>query len=285
MHTPVLLQHTIDALGIKPGGLYIDCTFGEGGHTKAILGLGGKVLGLDVDKNQISKIKSSDFAKATPDKQNFLLIHGNFKDIEEIAKKNSFYPVDGVLFDLGLSMMQLAEAEKGLSFKKKDEALDMRIDNTREYTAAQVLNDFSEEELYDTFAKYAEELHSEQIASGIVQARVYKKIEKVGDLIKIIDMVATRCTQGHNNENEKIYARIFQALRIIVNGEINNLKKGLEGATNILKKDGKICVISFHSVEDRVIKLYARQKKLKLLGEFTGVRSFERSARLRVYTM
>jgi 16S rRNA (cytosine1402-N4)-methyltransferase len=276
-HTPVLLKETIESLEIKSEGLYIDCTLGEGGHTQAILDKGGKVLAIDADSMQIAnnqlRIKNKEVK----------FVQGNFKDIEQIAKDNNFFPVDGVLFDLGLSMIQLAESGKGLSYRKHDEALDMRLDENREYTAADVVNDLPAEDLYDIFAKYAEELHSREIADGIVQSRVQHKIHTVGDLIKVLDKVISRCPQKHDHDNEKIYARIFQALRIIVNGEINNLKKGLEGAKNILKQDGRICVISFHSVEDRVIKLFVREKKLKSYKEYKGQRSFERSARLRVF--
>ena len=159
----------------------------------------------------------------------------------------------------------------------------MRLDLKSEYTAADVLKKLKDDDIYDIFEKYDEELHQREIADGIIYARAQQKIHTVGDLIKVLDKVIERCTQKHDHDNEKIYARIFQALRIVVNGEINNLKKGLEGAQHIIKPDGKICVISFHSVEDRVIKLYVRQHKLRALKDYKGERSFERSARLRVF--
>lgn len=268
MHTPVLLQQAIEKLNIKPDGLYIDATFGEGGYSRKILNKGGKVLGIDLDILQILNHKSK-----IP---NLKLIQGNFKDIEEIAKKNNFFPVDGVVFDLGLSFRQLDEYGRGFSYKRLNDPLDMRFNQSDKKTAKDVLREKNEKELYEIFAKYGEDINSEKIAKNIINARRVLKLDKVVDLIKIIDKSLGRV-------DTKTYARIFQALRIEVNNELENLKHGLAGAIKIIKPEGKIVVITFHSLEDRIVKKFVKANGLKLLDKkiVKGVRFFERSAKLR----
>jgi 16S rRNA (cytosine1402-N4)-methyltransferase len=271
MHTPVLLEQVIEALNIKKDGLYIDATFGEGGYSQAILDKGGKVLGIDLDSMQISNFQFPI--------SNLKLIEGNFGDIEKIAKNNNFFPVDGVVFDLGLSMRQISQSGRGFSFKKLNEPLDMRMSSKTEMTAQYLLNHLSELELYDIFAKNSEEIGSQKIAHEIILKRQFKKLETVGDLINCID-------KATDKSDHSVYKRIFQALRIQVNDEFANLKNGLIGSIKIIKTDGKIVVVTFHSLEDRIVKNFSKTDGIKLFNKKPIMnqrgKSFEKAAKLRI---
>lgn len=274
MHTPVLLQEVIDGLDIRQGGRYIDATVGEGGHTRAMLGKGAFVLGIDQDAAQIEKLKTS----ISSDK--FMAVCANFSSIEEVAKKQGFDKADGILFDLGISWRQLSEAGKGLSYKALDEELDMRLSTECEQSAADIVNTFSEDELYSVFAKNSEEIRSQDIARTIVEERKYHKIKKVKDLLRSID-------KALGAASEWSYGRIFQALRIEVNDEFGSLEKGLEQAVRLIGPEGRIAVITFHSVEDRMVKRFIREGHYRQISKkaIAGDRalSFERSAKLRVF--
>ena len=275
MHTPVLLQEVITGLNIKKNGLYIDATVGEGGHMLEIAKRGGRVLGIDWDNKQIQNLELR-----IKNYKDIKLEVGNFCEIESIAKKIGFYPVDGVLFDLGLSMDQIQKSGRGFSYKKLGEPLDMRIDTSLVMTAAKLLKSLDQNELYEIFANYSEEINSLAISQALIRARSLRPIEKVADLIKIIDQVV-----GH--KKQPTYARIFQALRIAVNDELENLKKGLKGALRVLKRQGRIIVISFHSLEDRIVKQFIRQNQLRQLNKKIIIAkdglAFERSAKLRIF--
>lgn len=274
MHTPVLLEQVIEALEIKNDGLYIDATFGEGGYSRAILDNGGKVLAIDLDEGQIRNSKFE-----IQNSSNFKLIEGNFGDIEKIAKESNFFPVDGVVFDLGLSMRQISQSGRGFSYKKLSEPLDMRINMETEMTAKYLLNHLSISELYDVFAKNSEEINSQKIAHEIIIKRQFKKLEVVADLIYCID----KAIGGQDNS---VYKRIFQALRIQVNKEFENLKNGLIGAVKIIKNNGKVAIVTFHSLEDRIVKNFSKSQGLKLLNKkpITNKkgRNFEKAAKLRL---
>jgi len=271
MHTPVLLEQVIEALDIKKDGLYVDATFGEGGYSQAILDRGGKVLGIDLNPEQIINCQLSNI--------NLKLVEGNFSDIEKIAKENNFFPVDGVVFDLGLSMRQINQLGRGFSFKKLNEPLDMRMSLNSEMTAKYLLNHLSESELYDVFARNSEEINSQKIAHEVIIKRQFKKLEIVGNLINCIDNAI-----GEPDNN--VYKRIFQALRIQVNEEFENLKKGLIGAIKIIKDNGKIAAVTFHSLEDRIVKNFSKNRGIKLLNKKPIMnrrgRSFEKAAKLRL---
>lgn len=278
MHTTVLLQEVIKNLGEVKNRLLIDATFGEGGHSNEILKRKGRVLAIEWDKSQYEKgIKKYDvYIKSGALK----LINDNFSHIKEIAKENNFFPVDGVLFDLGLSMTQLQQSNRGFSYRNLDEPLDMRISLDLKVKAADLINSLDKNQLYEILAKYSEEINSLRLVEAIVIARKVKKIEKVEDLVEIINKVV--------GAKETVYARVFQAFRIAVNNELENLKKGLEGALSILSETGKILVISFHSVEDRLVKNFIKNNGLKLLTEKV-IKSkknlkFERSAILRIFS-
>lgn len=272
MHTPVLIDQVIEALQIKKDGHYIDATFGEGGYTRAILNKGGKVLAVDLDENQLigSRVNGLTGLK---------LVQGNFGDIEKIAQENNFFPVEGVVFDLGLSMKQINQSGRGFSFKKLAEPLDMRLNVRTEITAKELLNHLSEAELYEVFAKNSEEIYSQKIAHEVIIKRQFKKLETVGDLISCID-------KAIGEQNNNVYKRIFQALRIQVNDEFENLKKGLDGAVKIIKNDGVIAIVTFHSLEDRIVKNFTKTTGVKLsikkpIMNKRG-KNFERSAKLRL---
>lgn len=279
MHTTVFLEEAIDALGVKENELYIDATYGEGGHSNEILHRGGKVLAIDWDGSQVHKAKH----------KGLTIVEGNYRDIEDIAETYEADKVDGVLFDFGLSMEQIKHGQRGLSFKNLDESLDMRISERLEMTAADFLNTANEQEL-DEVIKYSEDLDSHNIVHQIMKYRKTKKYRSVGDLKKSINFALENCTARHTHKKEKTYARIFQALRIIVNYEIENIEKGLQGAFEVISTGGKIVVISFHSIEDRIVTRFAREHKKSLehkkvdVSKLRKIKAFERSATLRVFT-
>lgn len=280
MHTPVFFRAVVHALQIRPEGRYIDGTTGEGGFVTEILAHHGHVLALDADSTQIKRIHTryNDNAYFTP-------VVGNFAEVASHARDHGFVPVDAVLFDLGLSMRQLRESGKGFSYRNHNEPLDMRL--IRGTTSvSDLITSSSEDQLYEIFSKYAEEIYSRSISRALVRARSLKHIETVGDLVQVLDTWFDRNEITHKNKQKAILARIFQALRIAVNNEFENLKQGLSGALSILRPGGRIVVISFHSLEDRIVKqfmLSQRVMEIKLEKEFTiPNHRFERSAYLRV---
>lgn len=275
MHTPVLLQEVVDLLSVHDGGKYIDATAGEGGHIDAFLKLGAHVLAIDRDERQIAAL-SIRFKQES----RLILDAANFADIGTIAKRYGFSPVEGILFDLGVSFIQLESYGLGLSYRKSEESLDMRLSKNMAVSAKDILNEYSEEQLYEVMARYSEEPHSKIIAKSIVAERIRNRIENVGQFVSIID-------RSVNKKDTGIYARVFQALRIEVNDEITNLKHGLAAAVQLLVPKGRIAVISFHSIEDRIVKQFIKSMPLEQLTKHVvsgkGKRSFERSAKLRVF--
>jgi 16S rRNA (cytosine1402-N4)-methyltransferase len=276
MHTPVLLQEVIDGLNVHENGRYIDATVGEGGHAKIMLAKGAHVLAVDQDATQIEKLKQ----EVSSDKCVFTC--ANFANLEEAARQQGFMEVDGILFDLGISWRQLSESGKGLSFKGLKEPLDMRLSDSCEMTAADILNSYPEEKLYDMLARNSEDIRSKEIAASIVIQRKLYRFSKVRDLIHAID-------KANGGREDHSYSRIFQALRIEVNAEFGNLEKGLAQAVRLLNQHGRIAVITFHSVEDRMVKRFIREGKYHQITKkvIAGDRqlSFERSAKLRVFSL
>lgn len=277
MHTPVLLEEVLRNLQIVRGGKYIDTTAGEGGFVSRIIELGGLVLALDWDKSQIKSLKEQ-FGQSIQDKR-LILECANFAKVQEVAQKHNFLSADGVIFDLGLSMKQIAQSGRGFSYKKLEEPLDMRINEELELTAGEIVNNFSETELYEIFAHHSEEIYSRAIAQSILSTRQMKPINTVGDLIVSI-------AKAIGKKDTSTYARIFQALRIEVNHEFDNIKLGLRGAIAILKNQGRVAVITFHSVEDRIVKRYIQEQNLHLVNNKvikgdSKIR-YSRSAKLRI---
>jgi len=256
-HTPVLLKEVIDNLRVEKGKKYIDATIGGGGHTKQILKLGGMVLGMDVDqdsidyltekiKNQKSKIK---------DWERLTLVKENFRDIDKIAfeqgfghVKRGYGKVAGVLFDLGVSSHQLETSERGFSFQKTG-PLDMRMDKSLQVRALDLIKILTKGELYEIFHKLGEESSAFALSKHIVRARSIKPIETTDDLRKIMEEVRPQRFSRIN-----ALAKVFQALRIVVNDELNALKEALPKALEVLGNQGRLLVISFHSLEDRIVK-------------------------------
>lgn len=276
MHTPVLLDEMMKALEIVPGQRYIDATFGEGGHTRALLERGATVLALDRDSVQIEHFKSHQ----TEGK--LILKQGNFKDIEAIAKQESFSPVDGIIFDLGLSNEQLRSSGKGLSYKNFDERLDMRLDESCEMDAETILRQYSEKEMIHMFMHNAEETLAVELSKRIALQRVGVRPLTVGWLVEVVNSVA-------KNNPRPTMTRVFQALRVEVNDEFNNLERALMGAVSLLAPKGKIAVISFHSLEDRIVKRFIKAHgytpfgKKPIFGD-SDLR-FERSAVMRIFSL
>lgn len=282
MHRPVLLEATLAALDVKAGERYIDATAGEGGHFEAILRQGGVVLAIDWDIQQIKKLEQKFVGQKT-----LTLTRGNYANIVKLAEEAKFVDVSGILFDFGLSMEQIRTSGRGFSFKQLSEPLDMRIGDGEENEAASLINSSSEPELYDIFAKYSEDLHSQQVAHQIIVKRP-RRIETVGDLTEVIDRAIEECKMSHDHSKEKVYARIFQALRIAVNHEFTNITAALEGAFTLLKPGGRIVIITFHSLEDRIVKNFIRNGRLKTVELDKRYKrnraSFERSALIRIIT-
>ncbi|MFO7996794.1 MAG: 16S rRNA (cytosine(1402)-N(4))-methyltransferase RsmH [Dehalococcoidia bacterium] len=249
VHTPVLLAESIAGLQARPGGYFIDCTVGLGGHAAAILEKilpSGKLLGIDADPEaiRISRDKLSDYGEA------LTLVNDNFVNLEAICKRYQFHPVDGILFDLGISSLQLDTAERGFSFHL-DAHLNMRFDAGQGLTASEIVNTFSEQELARLIAQYGEERHSRRIARHIVQNR---PIATTLELAHLIEQVS-------GSKRGKIHpaTRTFMALRIAVNRELENLEQALEQTIDLLRPGGRLAVISYHSLEDRITKQFMRR--------------------------
>ncbi len=275
-HTSVLLKETLEGLSITPGKKYIDATLGGGGHASEIVKLGGIVLGIDTDREAIEEAKRIG--------KEFTLVQGNFRDIETIAKEHGFEKADGILFDLGVSSHQLDEADRGFSYRFGDAPLDLRLNQTEGKSAAEYLKLVSENELYETLATYGEEERARKIASHLIRARSVKDIETTGDLLEVIVE-----TVGEG-QSKPTASRVFQALRIVVNDEMSALKEGLAGAKELLVPGGRLVVISFHSLEDRIVKQFMRTSGWKLVTKKPTIATDEenylnrraRSAKLRV---
>lgn len=249
-HKPVLLSQLTDLLQIKEGKKYIDATLGGGGHTEEILRRGGEVLGIDVDEEAIEHVKKR------IQSPKLKIIQGNFKDLDKIALLNNFNKVSGIVFDLGVSSHQLETADRGFSFQKEG-PLDMRMgknSSLRQVTAKDILNLASKDELYEIFSKLGEEPRAWPLACAVVRAREVKAFETTSDLFKIIEGVYGVREGISDKIKASISKRVFQALRIAVNSELRNLEEALPKAVSLLEDGGRLIVISFHSLEDRIIK-------------------------------
>lgn len=253
MHVSVLLNESIENLNIKEDGIYVDCTLGFAGHSKEILKRikKGKLFAFDQDGEAIN------YSKKILDQisGNYEIIKSNFAFIKSELNKRGIEKVDGVLFDLGVSSVQLDEAERGFSFHK-DAKLDMRMDTDQSFSAYDVVNDYSKEELEKIFFNYGEEKYSRSIASAIVRERENKKIKTTLELTEIIrESVPEKYRRTHHPAR-----KVFQAIRIEVNKELDVFTKALNDAIDMLNPGGRICVITFHSLEDRICKKIFKEK-------------------------
>lgn len=248
-HRPVLLNETIDMLSVKPGGIYVDATLGGGGHFMEILKRArgeGRFIGVDWDEDAISNARST-FSKYGGKIE---LVHDNFKNIKRIIETLNIDGIDGIVFDLGVSSFQLDEESRGFSYMK-DAPLDMRMDKRARLTAEQVVNEMDRETLKKIFKEYGEEVWAGRIADFICERRKKDRITTTGRLVEIIkDAIPARARRQGPHPAK----RVFQALRIYVNGELEILESSLKDAVDILVPGGRICVITFHSLEDRIVK-------------------------------
>ena len=255
IHQPVLLEEVIHYLKPKSPGSYIDGTLGGGGHTLKILAKcrpDGIVMGIDLDPNAISTVLN----KVTPaDKKHLILVQDNFKNIKKVALKNDLKKVDGILLDLGLSSGQLQDHKRGFSFLASD-GLDMRFGTQTEQTAEMILNSYSQNELYEIFKNYGEERLAGPIARTILTARQAKPISSPQQVVDIVAEVYHKYYRHKSKTNPA--TKVFQALRIAVNDEMTNLRQTLPDAVSLLKPGGRLVIISYHSLEDRIVKEFFR---------------------------
>ena len=247
-HIPVLKDECIENLNIKKDGIYVDGTLGGAGHSTVILqtlNSSGMLIGIDRDKEALSVAKAR-----LSSYDNFIPVHDNHVNILQILSKLNISGVDGILLDLGVSSYQLDEASRGFSYMH-DAPLDMRMNREDKITARDVVNNYTEEELSRVFFDYGEEKFAKQIARKIVEFRKTKSIETTLELVDIVKQSLPKKALQDKGHPAK---RVFQAIRIEVNEEIKLLEKGIEDAIKALNKKGRICIISFHSLEDRIVK-------------------------------
>ena len=252
-HTPVLLAECLEGLAVRPGGRYIDGTLGGGGHSEAILQRSapdGKVLGLDADPAAIRRVGERLGAEIAQGR--LLVVHTAFERMAAVAEQHAFAPVDGILLDLGLSSFQLETPERGFAFAH-DGPLDMRFDPTRGESAADLLNRRDADEIADLIYLYGEERMSRRIARAIVENR---PIASTGQLAALVE----RAVGGRKGQRIHPATRTFQALRIAVNDELGQLERVLAQALDLLLPGGRLAVISFHSLEDRIVKVWMREE-------------------------
>lgn len=276
IHTPVLLNEVLEYLQIKPDGIYVDCTLGEGGHAEGILQRGGKVIGIEQDTQILEAAKT----RLDKYKNKIIFVHNNFKNIGEILDS----PVDGILYDLGVSLFHFESKERGFSFRY-DAKLDMRLDLRNKVTAKELINSLSKNELAEIILKYGEEHKATKIAEAIVKNR---PISTTFELSNIIESIIP----GHKRIHPA--TKVFQALRIAVNQELDVLDKSLDDAISWLKDEARLLVISYHSLEDRLVKhkfrSLAKEELVKIITKKPIRPSFQevksnpraRSAKLRI---
>jgi len=258
-HVPALLNESIDGLKVLPSGIYVDVTFGGGGHSREILnrlGDNGRLLGFDQDEDAVANI--------IPDNR-FTFVRSNFRYLKNFLRFHGISQVDGVIADLGVSSHHFDDSVRGFSFRFSGD-LDMRMNRGASLNAADILNDYQEDKLADVFYKWGELKNARRIASSVVEYRAKKKIEKTDDLLEIVSPFTRR------DKERKILAQTFQALRIEVNGEMDALTEMLMQSLDVLKPGGRLSVISYHSLEDRLVKNFFRTGNFEgnLVKDFFG---------------
>lgn len=250
-HIPVMLAETMDALSVKSGGCYVDGTLGGGGHSEAILQQGGIVYGIDRDLDALSAT-----AARLDGYPHFHAVHGNFHDMKALLVEENVQAVEGILLDLGVSSHQLDTAERGFSYHT-DAPLDMRMDQSQTLSARQLVNTWSAGEIAEILRTYGDEKWAVRIAAMIVEHRQKAPLETTADLVRAVDAAIPRkirdLDKGHSAQ------KTFQAIRIAVNDEIAPLAHALSDAVSLLVENGRLCVLTFHSLEDRVVKRAFRE--------------------------
>jgi 16S rRNA (cytosine1402-N4)-methyltransferase len=250
-HLPVLLEESLAALDVRPGGRYIDATLGGGGHAEAILehsSPDGMLLALDRDGEAVDAARR----RLGRFGSRLVALHRNFSRVEEAAREEGFPQVDGILFDLGFSSLQMDDPARGLSFRA-DAPLDMRLDRSEGITARQIVNSWSRDDLARLFRDLGEEPQARRIAAAILERRQKAPLETTGQLASLVAEAV-----GRSGGRIHPATRVFQALRMAVNGELEHLRRALPAATALLRAGGRLVVISFHSLEDRTVKEYIR---------------------------
>ncbi len=263
-HQSVLLKEAADFLNVKARSLYIDATAGGGGHTFEILKRGGRVLAIDRDPEAIEHIKNKIKGQRSKVKigEDLVLVNGNFSKIREIANEKGFGKVEGILFDLGVSSHQLENAQRGFSFLGEG-PLDMRMDRNINVTAYDLINNFDKRRLYEIFQKFGQEKLSRPIADAIFRARQVKQIETTTNLANIVSEVYRKYRIKSKIDPA---TKVFQALRIVVNSELLNLEQVLPQTVSLLNENGRLVVVSFHSLEDAIVKRFFKDNQdLKVL--------------------
>jgi 16S rRNA (cytosine1402-N4)-methyltransferase len=274
-HVPVMVPECLETLNVQPGGRYIDATAGEGGHSQAIMRAsepGGQVLALDADQEAVAVAS----ARLSSHNEGFLAVNANFRDIRITALRHDFVPVHGVLFDLGVSSLQLDREARGFSFRRSD-PLDMRFSIEQRVTAADIVNRYAEDELADLIYRLGDERASRRIAAAIVRNRPVKTSLR---LAEIVGSVIPRRGAKINPAT-----RTFQAIRIAVNDELSALETALQQAISLIGQGGRLVVISYHSLEDRIVKsLFRRESQDCICPPGTPVCICEHQATLKLIT-
>lgn len=248
-HVTVLLNETVGGLNIKPDGIYVDGTLGGGGHSEAIckqLGENGLLIGIDQDEDALKAAKE----RLEPYANRTLFVHNNFSNIKEVLESLEIEAIDGMMMDLGVSSYQLDEAERGFSYMNTGK-LDMRMDRTQEFSAYEVVNSYTKEELFRIIKDYGEERWAKRVAEFIVDARQEKPVETTEELVSIIKKAIPA---GARKDGPHPAKRTFQAIRIEVNNELGILTETIKDITDVLNPEGRISIITFHSLEDRIVK-------------------------------
>jgi 16S rRNA (cytosine1402-N4)-methyltransferase len=285
IHKPVLLKEVIEYLKVGKNKNYVDCTIGEGGHAIEILkrnGPKGKVLGIEIDPELYKKLREEKLER-------LILVNDSYSNLKEIVERENFKKIHGILFDLGISSWHIEKSGRGFSFLR-DEPLIMRYDASRGISATEIVNRWSEKEIERILKEYGEERFAKKIAREICKERKKKKIERTLQLVEVIKRAVPK---WYLQRRIHFATKTFLALRIAVNNELENLKSGLLQAIDVLEREGRLVVISFHSLEDRIVKNFLREKeregKIKILTKKPIVPSKEeikqnprsRSAKLR----
>jgi len=288
-HTPVLSAETIDILDVQKGKIYVDATLGHGGHTLKILEKGGIIYGIDQDPKNLeiaqNRIKKAGFSNQ------FFAIHNNFNQLENIIKNNIKQKIDGLVIDLGLSQNQQTDQNRGFSFNDEI-SLDMRLDpKKQELTAENIINTYDYDQLYEIFSKYAQEIYSKPIILRIIKERQKSPIKTA---VRLANIIRDYYKERHIRSKIDPSTKIFLSLRIAVNNEFDNLKKVLDQSLKTVALNGTVCIISFHSGEDRIVKQFIKENsnqkiiienKKPIKATFQEIKNnpLSRSATLRSY--